>query len=124
MIELINDDNLEALDKIEDESVDLVYADMIYEDKYFFHWVGKCYTKLKSNGVFIVQTDYHSVSHVQLFLESFMHFVNWVIYKQEWGGVSRRSFPKKHDDILIYAKSRDYKFYYDRILIPKKTAGT
>jgi len=33
-------------------------------------------------------------------------------------------FPRKHDDILIYSKGSDYKFYPERIQIPKVTAGT
>ena len=51
-------------------------------------------------------------------------FINWLIYKQEWGGVPKNAFPRKHDDILMYSKGAEYKFYRDRIQVPKVTAGT
>jgi DNA modification methylase len=48
-------------------------------------------------------------------------YLNDCIYVQEWGGVSNRFFPRKHDTIFIFAKSNYYKFYPERIQVPKKT---
>lgn len=110
-----------------DPICDVIYADCIYEDLNFYLWVSQAYQLLKSNGIFYVQTDYHSVAEYKLFLDSLFgkeNLVNWLIYKQEWGGVPKRAFPRKHDDILMYAKGSDYKFYRERIQIPKVTAGT
>jgi DNA modification methylase len=53
-----------------------------------------------------------------------LNFINELIYVNEWGGTSRRFFSKKHDNILFYANGEDYKFYPERIQIPKVTAGT
>ncbi len=118
-------DNIRMLRKIE-TPVDAIYADCVYENE-DFPWVTICYELLKDNGVFFVQTDYHTVADYKMFLDYVFgkqNFINWLIYIQEWGGISKRAFPKKHDDILFYAKGKDYKFYYDRIMIPKVTAGT
>lgn len=103
-----------------------VYADCIYENL-DFSWIDLCYDLLIPNGVIFIQTDYHSVYKMKIYMDKLFgnfNFINHLIYMQEWGGTSKRSFPKKHDDILFYAKSLDYKFYPDRIQIPKVTAGT
>ena len=122
-IELINDNNLNI--ELEKETVDLVYGDMIYENP-DISWIEKYWGFLRKDGVMIVQTDYHTVAEVKLFMDKLENsmFVNWLIYKQEWGGVPKRSFPQKHDDILVYAKGKNYKWYGNRIEIKKATAGT
>ena len=106
--------------------VDAIYADCIYEELNFT-WVAEAHRILKPNGVFFVQTDYHSVYTMKLFCDKIFgakNFINHLIYIQEWGGVPKRAFPRKHDDILFYAKGDEYKWYPERIQIPKATAGT
>jgi len=124
MIELHNTDNLTWLNQI-NKQFDLVYGDCIYESMNF-DWVEICWKLLKENGIFIVQTDHHTVGEYMMIFKYDLkaYFVNHAIYVMEWGGVSKRYFPRKHDDILIWAKGKDYKFYHDRIRVPKKTAGT
>lgn len=120
-----NNDNVEVMREYKGiREFDLIYGDMIYENT-DFSWIIAAEGILKENGIFIIQTDYHTVANVKLLLDELgLTFVNWAIYLNEWGGTSKRFFPRKHDDILIYAKGKDYKFYPDRIQIPKKTAGT
>ena len=103
----------------------LIYADCIYES-HDFSWVDKYWHFLMPNGIFIVQTDYHTVAEMKLYLDSQYnsHFVNWIIYKQEWGGVPRNRFAQKHDDILIYSNGKDWHWDSSGIQIPKATAGT
>jgi site-specific DNA-methyltransferase (adenine-specific) len=108
-----------------DKKADMIYADCMYMELNF-NWITKYWEMLKPNGIFQVQTDYHTVAQIKIFMDNLenSNFVNWVIYKQEWGGTPRKGFPQKHDDILIYSKGKD--FYWDKlpIEIPKKTAGT
>lgn len=126
MILLFNEDNRnpEIFDRITQFEVACIYADVIYEDK-DIGWLYPYWELLKPNGVMIIQTDYHTVAEYKLALDSLpnSNFINWAIYIQEWGGASKRFFPRKHDDILIYSKGQDYKFYYERILVPKKTTS-
>jgi len=119
---ILNQDNMTYESSTE---VDLVYADMIYENL-DLRWIRKYWDMLKTNGIFIVQTDYHSVAQVKIYLDSIKDsmFVNWLIYKQEWGGVPRKGFPQKHDDILIYCKGDNFYWDASEIQIPKATAGT
>lgn len=128
MIKLIHGNNIEVMLNLIKEGllVDCIYADMVYENL-DFSWVSLCRHLLKDNGIIYIQTDYHSVYELKLYMDDMFgkdNFINHLIYKQEWGGRSLRCFPKKHDDILMYSKGKDYKFYYERILIPKVTAGT
>lgn len=105
--------------------VDLIYADCIYESLDFL-WVKHYWDMLKENGVMIVQTDYHSVAQLKLYMDELpnSNFVNWVIYVQRWGGVPKKGFPQKHDDILIYSKGKNFHWDASEIQIPKATAGT
>jgi site-specific DNA-methyltransferase (adenine-specific) len=123
MFELMLGDNLEV--DFPEKSADLIYADCIYESTNF-DWCDKYWKVLKNGGILQVQTDYHTVAQLKLYLDNLYssNFVNWVIYKQEWGGTPKKGFPQKHDDILIYSKGKD--FYWDKrkVEIPKKTAGT
>jgi adenine specific DNA methylase Mod len=122
------EDNMDVLQRIPACIMDCtaVYADCIYESMNF-DWTILCREALNPNGVFFVQTDQHSVYEMKLFLDKLFgkeNFINHLIYIQEWGGASKRFFPKKHDDILFYAKGKDYKFYRERIQVIKKTAGS
>lgn len=128
-ITLLNGDNnkyLGMMYKPLKNLVDVVYGDCIYEST-DFRWADLCYYLLKPNGIFYVQTDYHTSAEWKIYLDRLFgkqNFLNWIITVQEWGGVSKKFFPRKHDDILMYSKGKDYKFYSERIMIPKVTAGT
>jgi DNA modification methylase len=121
---LSNEDNISGFSKIVNP-IDYIYADVIYENL-DFSWAELYWTKLRDNGILVVQTDYHTSAQWKLYLDALpkSNFVNWVIYKQEWGGVPRKGFPIKHDDILIYSKGEDFAWYGDKIQMAKATAGT
>ena len=124
MYKLYNCDNMNVL-LPDHEDVSLIYCDMIYEDTNY-GWLYEYWDQLKKNGIFIVQTDYHTVAEVKIILDNIKYstFVNWLIYKQEWGGTPKKGFPQKHDDILVYCKGDDFYWNKDVIQIPKATAGT
>lgn len=105
---------------------DVIYADCIY-DSLDFSWATLCYNILKPDGIFYLQTDDSTVAEWKLYLNDLFGKENWlntIITLQEWGGTSKRFFPRKHDYIHMYAKGKNYKFYPERIQIPKATAGT
>lgn len=121
MIELYNQDNMTEYRP--NRKFDLIFADCIYENM-DLDWVYYYWKMLKENSIFIVMTDYHTVAEYKILLDKLGVLVNWCIYINDWGGTSRKGFPKKHDDILIYCNGDD--FYWDKteIEIPKATAGT
>jgi hypothetical protein len=123
MYKLYNQDNM----KFEtDQKFDLIYADMIYEDDNF-SWMYKFWDYLRIGGIFIVQTDFHTNYLVRYHMEhcffgvNFPIFVNHLVWKNEWGNHPKNRFHQCYDDILVFSKGKDYKFYPDRIQVDKVT---
>lgn len=108
-----------------DQKFDLIYSDYIYQNP-DLSWVDKYWNLLKPNSIFMCQTDDSTEAEIKIKLKSMPNAVwlNTCIMVQEWGGTSKRFFPRKHDYIFIFANGEDYRFYPDRIQIPKVTAGT
>lgn len=127
-IELYNEDNLLTLKNLylSSRQFDIIYGDCIYESNEFL-WTNLSYEVLKTNGVFILQTDWHSVAEYKVYLDRIFgkeNFINWLVWKNEFGNFPKNKFHQCHDDILIYAKGKDYKFYPEKIQVPKATANT
>lgn len=103
----------------------LVYGDCIYESL-DFEWAKLAYDNLVEGGIFIVQTDYHTQYKYRNFLQHYLggYFVNHAVWKNEWGNHPKDRLHQCYDDILIYSKGKNYKFYPERIQIPKATANT
>jgi site-specific DNA-methyltransferase (adenine-specific) len=127
---IANDHNTNLLDYVEPGSVQLIYADMLYQD-FNFSWMLPAYEALKPNGSLFVQTDYRSVAQLKIYADDVFNFKsgsgggymnNWIIWPYDWGGRASDAYGRKHDDILWYVKSPDFKFYSQRVQIPKATA--
>jgi DNA modification methylase len=117
-------DNKFWIQSVADLSISLCYGDCIYESL-DFEWVGLAYEKLIENGILIVQTDWHTQHLYKNHLEELgMYFVNHLVWKNEWGNHPKNRFHQCYDDILIYSKGKNWKFYSDRIQVPKATANT
>ena len=97
-------DALEGLKKMQYESVDLIYADMMYDDLNLT-WIDECFRVLKPNGSIYVQTDQRSVAQVKLYMDNIFKFRNWIVWC--YRGIARKSncYQSNHDDILFYTKS-------------------
>lgn len=117
---LINADNMSNVATAYRGEVGLVYADMVYENL-DLSWIDYYWKLLRPDGIFIVQTDYHSSAEVVMEFPRRM-MVNWLVWKNEFGNFRKDRFRQCHDDILIFAKGRNYKWYPERIQIPKATA--
>lgn len=103
----------------------VVYADYIYENL-DFSWVFTAWEFLKEDGIFIAQTDHHSIFELYGFMKAnFKEYplLNHVVWKNEWGNFPKDRFNPCFDDILIYAKG-EHKFYPEKIQVPKATAKT
>jgi site-specific DNA-methyltransferase (adenine-specific) len=63
---------------------------------------------LSSTGTLYVHLDYREVHYVKVQLDGIFgrdSFLNEVIWAYDFGGRSRRRWPTKHDNILVYVKS-------------------
>ncbi|MCA9250528.1 MAG: site-specific DNA-methyltransferase [Phycisphaerales bacterium] len=125
-------DNLSMMATLADASIDLVYIDppfmtnttrvsangQNYEDR----WRGgvdeyraflqsrltEIHRLLKTSGSVYVHIDPRVSHHVRLMLDEIFgvgNFLNEVIWSYRTGGVSTKWFGRKHDTILVYAKS-------------------
>lgn len=65
---------------------------------------------LAQTGTLYIHLDYREVHYVKVLLDEIFGracFLNEVIWAYDFGGRSRRRWPAKHDNILVYVKSPD-----------------
>ena len=68
---------------------------------------------LSEKGTIAVHLDHHAAHYVKVLMDELFgaeNFVNEIIWSYKSGGAGRKSFAKKHDNILLFSKSRDYYF--------------
>ena len=68
---------------------------------------------LRATGSLYLHLDFHAVHHARLVLDEIFgpeHFLNEVIWAYDYGGRARDRWPRKHDNILWYAKSSTWTF--------------
>ena len=72
-----------------------------------------CIDALAPDGAILVHVDWRTSHRVRVLLDELLGegaFVNHIVWHYGLGGSGPRSFARKHDDILFYAKGRDYHF--------------
>jgi len=100
--------------------VDLVYADIIY-DEFENVPLRALVETLRPGGAFWLQTDYRSAAQAKLALDTLLVFNNWCIWNYDWGGRPRNAFGRKHDDILYYIKpGAEHTFNAEAVAVKKK----
>jgi len=154
---LVNADCLKVLEALPDDCIDLVYIDPPFatqssrrtnstEHSYADYWPGglreflefltkrltQIHRVLKSSGSLYVHLDYRTVHYVKIELDRIFgidNFLNEIIWSYRTGGVSKRWFSRKHQNILVYAKQagkhkfnviREGKFRTDGLNIDSK----
>lgn len=73
---------------------------------------------LGTHGSLYVHLDGHAVHHVRMLLDDIFgadRFLNEIIWAYDYGGRARNRWPRKHDNILWYAKSGEWTFDRDGI---------
>ena len=66
---------------------------------------------LSREGTIWVHLDWHGVHYVKIIMDEIFgekNFINEIIWTYTSGGSSKRHFARKHDTILVYAKSDKY----------------
>lgn len=137
---LCNVDCLKFLKTVEDESVDQVLVDPPYfeimkndwdnqwdtENDYLEwcrQWTAECIRVLKPGGTFYVwgttKTDTFLRYKLDV-LNSFpeLYYQNWIIWHYDWGGRTKKTFARKHEDCFMYSKGKEFQFYADNVRIP------
>ena len=123
-------DNLELLKQMDDNSVDLIYCDILYNTGRKFkdyddnlgtpqqamEWYRPRLIEmkrvLKDTGSIYLQCDYRLIHYLKIEMDNIFkveNFINEIIWKYGLGGSGKKSFSKKHDNILFYSKSKGLK---------------
>jgi site-specific DNA-methyltransferase (adenine-specific) len=131
------EDALHGLDRIPDESIDLLIADPPYglgkdygndSDKLaataYLHWmeswIDAALPKLKTSGSLYIFLTWRYSPEIFVMLKQRMTMINEIIWDRRvpsMGGSTRR-FSSVHDTIGFFANSRDYYFDLDAVRIP------
>ena len=138
-LKVIAGDALIELDKLDKSSVDLIIADPPYNlgkdygnnhdvqgfDQYLSfsqEWLRKAHRVLKASGTLCVFMGFRFISYLYDILdrELQMFFNSWVVWHYTQGMGKTKGFSPRHDDILMFTKSKDFKFNLDDVRIPQK----
>ena len=80
---------------------------------------------MKKEGTIFVHIDCRMHAHIRLLMDEIFgesNFLNEIIWSYQSGGRARTYFPRKHDVILFYAKSRSYYFSLKAVPIARGEA--
>ena len=102
----------------------VVVCDPIYGDP-DLSWVAAAAACVRPGGALWAFSDASGVAQTKLELDRHLHFHNWCIWPNDWGGRPRDRFGQKHDDLLYYIKPvsrrrKGHTFNADAVAIPKK----
>jgi DNA modification methylase len=106
------------------------WQDVADDPEAFVDWIeprlAHCRRVLASHGSLFVHLDYRSVHYVKVALDRLFgraRCVNEIIWCYSVGGKGRRSFGRKHDSILWYARTGDYAFFPDAVRVPRRSGS-
>ncbi len=140
---IILGDAIEALESIENESVDLIFADPPYnigkkfvglpdkwesDDSYLnwcYKWLNLCINKLKSNGTMYVMTATQNMPHFDLFLRDKLTILSRIVWYYDSSSVqARKYFGSLYEPILHCVKDpNNYTFNANDILVEARTGA-
>jgi len=141
---IIHGDALYALKYlIEDNSIDLIFADPPYnigkdfagcKDKWktdedylswCYQWLELCINKLKPNGAFYVMTSTQFMPYFDLFLRNKLTILSRLVWAYDSSGVqAKKYFGSMYEPILFCVKDKNnYTFNAEDILVEAKTGA-
>ena len=124
-------DNMELLKSQPNESVNMIYSDILYGTGRNFgeyqdlkpirseiesHYLPRLIEMkrvLKQDGVLVFQLDWRINHWMRILMDDvfgYDNFRNEIVWCYAGGGIPKKNYPKKHDVILFYTKSNEYYF--------------
>ena len=132
-------DAIELFKDIPDNSIDLIVADPPYnlgkdygnnhdilgfEEYLDFSrkWISEAKRTLSENGTIYIFMGVRFISYLYDILdrEQGLFFNSWVIWHYTQGLGKTKGFSPRHDDILVFNKSKNFKFNLDDVRVPQK----
>ncbi|WP_336658498.1 DNA-methyltransferase [Leucobacter sp. USHLN153] len=92
-----------------------------YDDRFGDYWdfleprLEEVWRVLALDGLLYLHLDYREVHYAKVLLDALFGsecFINEIIWAYDYGARSKRRWPAKHDNILVYAKHPDW-YYFD-----------
>ena len=144
---VVNNDCIQALDELDDNSIDLIFTSPPYfqgkdfdtsaHATDFLHHISiaqqKLYPKLKYGGSLCWQIGTHVHNRVVIPLDFYIYSIcnaypdlalrNRIIWTFGHGEHARRRFSGRHETVLWFTKGDNYYFDLDSIRIPQKYPG-
>ncbi|WP_413308838.1 adenine-specific DNA-methyltransferase [Bacillus sp. 1P10SD] len=138
-------DSLELLKKINDESVDMIFADPPYNigkdfgnnlDKWknvndyvdwCKKWIDECFRVLKPTGTFYFMTATQHMPYLDIYVSENYNVLSRIVWTYDSSGVqSKKMYGSLYEPILMANKSdkASYTFNYEDILVEAKTGAT
>lgn len=141
-LDLRNVDCRELLASLPSASVDVVIADPPYfrvvsndwdnqwEDEAEYlawcaGWVGECARTLKPGGALYVWGTTKTDTFLRFKLSVMgavpdIEYRNWIIWSYDWGGRTKKTWPRKHEDLLLYSKGPHLRWHPSQVEVPRK----
>ena len=136
---IILGDAITEMQKLDSEVFDLVIADppynlgkdygtshdiMGFEEYLAFSrdWITEVHRLMKTNGTIYVFMGFRFISYLYDLLdrEFKMSFNSWIVWHYTQGIGKTRGFSPRHDDILMFTKTKNFIFNSDDIRVPQK----
>lgn len=142
MFKIINDDIIQGLKKIENQSVDLIFIDPPYnlgkkyaneisdkwdsQDtymKWLFIWLDMAISKLKNTGSLYIMNTTQNMPHIDIYMQEVMHVKSRIIWHYDSSGVQAKNHYGSMYEPILYctANKTKYTFNGNDILVPTKT---
>ena len=138
-IDIIHGDCLDVMKNIEAETIDLIATDPPYNlsknygnnsDKqspneyidFSRQWLTEAKRILKPTGTIYLFMGVRYIAYIYMILEQELNleFNSWISWCYTQGIGKIKGFSPRHDDILMFTKTSDFKFNLDDVRIPQK----
>jgi site-specific DNA-methyltransferase (adenine-specific) len=93
---------------------------LAYDDRFGDYWdfleprLEQAWRVLAPDGTLYLHLDYREVHYAKVLLDALFGpecFINEIIWAYDFGARTKRRWPPKHDNILVYAKHPDHYFF-------------
>lgn len=137
-------DCIEAMNCMQEKSVDLIFADPPYNlgkdfgndsdswkdrKKYLewcYSWIDACFRILKDNGTFYLMNSTQNIPYISVYLQEHYFIVNDIVWTYDSSGVqSKKKYGSLYEPIIMATKTETakYTFNHQDILVEAKTGA-
>lgn len=101
---------------------------LAYDDRFTDYWdfleprLVEAWRALTEDGTLYLHLDYREVHYAKVLLDALFGpecFINEIIWAYDFGSRTRKRWPTKHDNILVYAKDPE-RYYFDAAAVDRE----